>query len=256
MATWSRRRKTSYALFVLALFVIFVGIPAFKAFYVKPTCTDGIQNQNEQGVDCGGSCAVICSTSFIPAKTLWTRADKTADGFYNLGAYIVNRNTDAAVTKAPYIFKVYDTEGILIGERRGSVTIAPYRNVLAFEAAFPTGKKIPSRVTFEWLGELAWKEAEDTGLGLVIRNRNFTQDSTGPRIDAEIVNSTLYRIDDIELYVIMYDEKGNTLGFSKTVIDEIPRGGMYPAAFTWAFPRSSAVTTIEIIPIAPPRYTD
>lgn len=36
------------------------GGPNCKACYVEPTCFDGVQNHDEEGVDCGGSCELAC----------------------------------------------------------------------------------------------------------------------------------------------------------------------------------------------------
>lgn len=44
----------------------FVGIDNVSLMLIAPTCTDGIQNGDETGVDCGGSCTA-CAAGNIPA---------------------------------------------------------------------------------------------------------------------------------------------------------------------------------------------
>ena len=53
------------------------GGPNCQACEVAPTCTDGIQNGNEEGVDCGGSCPTPCDTSGVIEVTESISSDVT-----------------------------------------------------------------------------------------------------------------------------------------------------------------------------------
>lgn len=57
-----------------------IGMPAIAFdnvwFQDSPTCTDGILNQDEEGVDCGGPCSTNC---VYPGQYAW---DFTNDGYY------------------------------------------------------------------------------------------------------------------------------------------------------------------------------
>lgn len=49
---------------VSVLFVMMFFITCKKT---QSTCTDGIKNGNEEGVDCGGECSLVCNPSSAPA---------------------------------------------------------------------------------------------------------------------------------------------------------------------------------------------
>jgi|GEM_PF-2937145 len=77
-----------------------------------PSCSDGIQNQGETGIDCGGPCSAcgtnlcagITSTSYLPLK-------KTYNWTYNItGAsfYVVRRANDSLLFSGNYYYKVTD----------------------------------------------------------------------------------------------------------------------------------------------------
>ena len=57
-----------------------------------PTCTDGKQNGDELGVDCGGGCVDFCSNQITMPTVLWSRAFPVTTNVYNATAYIENKN--------------------------------------------------------------------------------------------------------------------------------------------------------------------
>lgn len=72
-----------------------VSAVAQNCMAAAPTCTDGIQNGNEEGVDCGGSCAACPSNNDCPDEFVGTLP--TTSGTYNY----LNTNSiqsDATVT--------------------------------------------------------------------------------------------------------------------------------------------------------------
>jgi hypothetical protein len=48
----------------------------FGFFYTPANCFDGFLNNNELGVDCGGSCTLICPFTVIPPKVVWAEVLK------------------------------------------------------------------------------------------------------------------------------------------------------------------------------------
>ena len=64
--SWAARRRLIISFIVggvLILLLIFIG---YKTFYRIPTCTDNKENQDETGIDCGGSCKP-CKVKIIPS---------------------------------------------------------------------------------------------------------------------------------------------------------------------------------------------
>ena len=59
-----RIKKIVYGVFWNALLLGIVILVYITWLVPKPSCTDGIQNQNETGVDCGGSCTA-CSLKHL-----------------------------------------------------------------------------------------------------------------------------------------------------------------------------------------------
>jgi hypothetical protein len=89
--------KTSIPLLLLFLFSILV-ITCKKEDTSKSTCVDGIQNQGETGVDCGGPCPACNST--VTTATVVTSAATSITGSSAESGGIITSTGGGAVTTA------------------------------------------------------------------------------------------------------------------------------------------------------------
>lgn len=250
MSSWSKRRKNTYLLVIAVLLVGAVGVPAFVYFYDAPTCFDGMMNGNERGIDCGGSCERLCSSSFLPASVAWTRFEEVAPKLYNIAAYVVNPNTDGEAKNVPYHIALYDRDGLLIMDFPGSMTLPPHRNTLAFKGAVSTGERIPAKVFFEFTGIPDWRKQSDTLASLQVLDKKYSETENSASLLVGLRNSGLIPIGRIAVYVVLYDKDGNSIGFSKTVVDGIAPRSNVLAPFTWPVNRNGRVISIEVLPVA------
>ncbi len=249
MATWSSRRKSRYALAVIATLVIFVGIPTFLFFYEKPTCFDSKKNGGEFGIDCGGKCSRLCQSAFLPPRIEWggAKIEKLSGSLYNVAAYIVNPNVFGAAVDVPYKMELYDDRGILITEKKGKVTLYPHRNSLAFETAINVNESIPTRATFEFTSAPEWFKSDDVLGSISVLEKKYQEDVSGSSLEVILENRGLKDYRNIEVSVVLYDGVGNVIGFSQTEIDSILAKGKEIAPYTWSINRNGQVISEEII---------
>jgi hypothetical protein len=255
MATWSSRRKLLYGGSIFAIIAGVIGTVFFFYFYKPPTCFDGARNGKEQGIDCGGICAKLCQGAFLTPKIEWGggKAEKVADGLYNLASYIINPNTTVAALNVPYKFTLFDYKGILIAERQGYIDIPAHRNTLVFESAVSVGKRVPTKVTFEFLAPPLWFKSHDTIGGLVVVDKKYAEDEKMSSLEIHLENKDLVPYQNITVGAVLYDANDNVIGFSKTIVDSLPaQGGKEVAPFTWPLSRNGKVVTIEAIPVVDP----
>ncbi|MDQ2933033.1 MAG: hypothetical protein M3Q80_01490 [bacterium] len=249
MSSWSKRRKTLYASVIGIVLIGAVILPAFLIFYRAPTCTDGVQNGKEGGIDCGGSCRRLCQDTFMSASPAWTRFEEVAPGLYNVAAYIVNPNIEGEAYRVPYRLAFYDNEGIIITDSHGFVTIPPHRNTLAFQGAVNVGKSIPVKVLFEFSKAPNWEKRADSLSALSITDKKYTDEEDSSSLSVTLKNNSVKPIFDTTIFVILYDKDNNALGFSKTKLDEIPAQSSAVAPFTWPISRDGKVISIEVLPV-------
>lgn len=250
MSSWSQRRKSVYALIVGIIIVGAIIVPGFLYFYHAPTCSDGVRNSNEQGVDCGGRCQRLCQSSFLAPSLAWTRFEEVAPSLYNLAAYIVNPNIDAEAINVPYHIALYDNRGVLITDTTGFVTLPAQRNTIAFQGAINVSKRIPAKALFEFTASPDWHKKKDGLSAIAIGEKKYLEDEIGSSLTVVMKNTSVQPLINIGVYVVLYDKDGNALGFSKTSLDEIPAQGSTIAPFTWPINRKGAVISIEVLPVA------
>lgn len=249
---WSTRKKMGcigIMVIVLAAVVAYFG---YKLFLSTPaTCSDNKQNQNEQGIDCGGVCARICPFQAKTIVPLWSRVFPITKGVYSVVAYVENQNVTGGVQKINYEFRVYDDQNILASEPVvGSTFIGPNDKTAIFESPIQTGNRIPKNVFFKFTSQPNWVTVDEKYQVPQLTSRNIvlTSEDTAPKLSADIVNDTLFDYRDIPVIAIVYDIDNNAINVSQTFIENLPQQSIQKASFTWPQKFNRPVGRIEIIP--------
>ncbi len=247
--SWGTTRRNT----VLFAIILFVGIPiaaiAFILFYEPANCFDTKQNGSETGIDCGGSCQLLCTNQMVEPVVLWERSFRVSDGVYNLLAYIENPNTNGYVRNAQYSFKMYNKEGVLIGERVGQVSIAPKSARPIIENGVKTFEQIPTKVSFEFTAPLTYEQAKPKDSLVVIKDEIIENTEKSPRVKAKIQNLSLKKLENIDVIVLVYDVFDNVLGTSSTFVKTLNPEEISDIVFTWPQVFTDEVGRIELIPI-------
>ncbi len=227
---------------IIAILVGFVTLGWYAFFYTPPSCTDGIQNQDERGVDCEGMCANLCSTPRVDA--LWTRALKVTDGVYHGVSLIKNPlplSTGAGLT---YTLSLYDEGNILVAERRGTFDLDPGETRVIFEPNIVTGSRVPVRAFMKIDGG-QWERAEVAKTP--IRVIPGTVDQAALTLGATLENTTAVAVNNIIADALLYDQDGIVVAASETRVPVIPGRARQDVTFTWATSFTKMVTTSDII---------
>ncbi|MEX2515283.1 MAG: hypothetical protein WD335_04110 [Candidatus Paceibacterota bacterium] len=232
--------------------VIIAGIIYSVIFFPDPTCSDGIQNQGEVGVDCGDVCGGICQAPLPEVDIVWDRSFQVSDSIYNAVAYIENPNTDLVAYDVPYRFQIYDTNNILITERRGEMDILSQPITAAFAAGINTRDREVGRTEFEFTENPFWEEPNFETLRFEIRNRDFDL-TDNPRLSLDILNSNTQPVRNIVLTAFIFDTNGDAVHVSQTTVSDLGIQESESVIFTWREPFSEedgVSYQIEIVPVS------
>lgn len=248
--TWSGRRKFIYILSSIALLLVVVGVPGFFAFKNTPSCFDNKQNQNEQGVDCGGECMKLCKASLDPLTKNWQRSFKVSDTSYTAAAYLNNRN-NAEAFGVPYTFTLYDSDNQIITTREGKAYIPPApKPIYIIETGIDVGEKVPVHTLFEYKDTFNWLAVRKPQPELIVKNPQRVPSSLGELITATITNPTFNEVKLVRITVIVYDTQGNALAASKSLLSNLKGESEQQVSFTWPAKFTQAVSKIEVTPTA------
>jgi len=250
--TWALRRQLLYVAIVVAFFVVFGFLIIYPKINKAPICTDGKQNGDETGIDCGGTCPVACTFQVDKVSILWSRAFRVVPGRYNAVAYLENHNKNTVINKITYRFRFADKDNIYIGKREGSTYVPPSGNFAVFEPAIDMGNSIPIYTTFEFAEMPIWiqvPEEKINQLKVFVSNIKLENEATSPILSATIKNNSLFQIPEINIVAILYDQAGNAISASRTYLDVLQGEENAEINFTWPEAFSEKVIAKEIIPM-------
>jgi len=236
---------------VLGIGLVFLAIMIVPKFLVAPSCTDGNQNGDEIGKDCGGSCVTYCKEQVAPILVRWSRSFETTDNVYNIVAYLENQNLDAGA-RFNYEFKLYDAENVFVSRIEGTENISPNGRSVIFVPTVVTGNRIPKRTTLTIVGEPVWRKISIdtiTKANVSVSSFEIQNPTSDPKLTAIIKNETLFPIGSFPVNAILYDASGNAFAVSQTVIDGLLPQATANAYFSWPLPFKEAPARTEILPL-------
>lgn len=250
--TWAFKRQLLY----VGILVVFLGVLAFLLVspYINkaPSCADNVQNGDELGVDCGGSCSKVCTFQVDQISVLWARTFEVIPGRYNAVAYLENHNKDAAIYKIKYKFRFADKNNIYIGKRDGETFVPPGGKFAIFEPGIGVGNSIPVYTNFEFTETPVWNTVSADTLSQVkvfVSDIKLENQNTNPHLSAVVKNDSLFVVPEVSIVALLYDQNGNVVSSSRTYLDSLAGEESTDINFTWPEPIQGNIVAKELIPM-------
>jgi|SRR3989338_4305831 len=249
--SWAGERRAT--IIAIASFVVLAAllILGFSIFYDTPTCTDRKQNQDEDGIDCGGSCTTLCSFQVEDAPVVsFVRALTPQMGRTDIVAQIENRNETAEAVDAPFLLEVYDANRRLIAKKTIQVDLPPETTVPIYLADVAPRESVAAQAFLVPDTEsIVWRKVSGERIFLPTVTQILIAEGDAPRVTATLVNPLARVIYDITLIAIVRDASGNVIAASQTVVSALPSQGTAPVTFTWNTPFSAFSPRVDIYPV-------
>ncbi|MCR4310956.1 MAG: FxLYD domain-containing protein [Candidatus Taylorbacteria bacterium] len=247
---WSTRRQLIYlAGFLLLVFGVISSV-YFIFFRTPSTCFDGVLNQEELGIDCGGGCQAVCVSEVSSPIKRWARVFQVRDGLYDVAALIENPNKNIGAREFKYTFRVHDKDAILITDKSGTVFLNPNEQMVVFESGINAGNRVPARAFIEFdLSRQKWQriDPDSQGVNLVVSNTNLVG-GDNPSLSANITNSGDADVADVFVTAVVYDDDNNAVGVSSTFINYLSKDQTRNIFFDWPNSFTRPPTSFEIFP--------
>ncbi|MDE2071286.1 MAG: hypothetical protein KGI70_00950 [Patescibacteria group bacterium] len=227
--SWSGRRQLLYtAVAGIAALVVLVFL--YESFLTSaPSCFNNKQDGTEAGVDCGGTCALLCPNQTVPAQVLWSRSFQTGLHTYTAAAYIENRNPGAGAKGVPYTFDLYDDQNELVLERTGTVDLPPTQNIPIVVPNINVGNRTVTKTLFSFAVQPVWERT--TTPQLPLSSQLLSTD--GSTLEVTISNPTPQDARHVTVAAVLYDTQGTARGASITVLERLLKKSDEPLVFTW-----------------------
>lgn len=228
--SWSKRRKFLYTgvgavIAVAALVAVYI-----QFFTTVPVCFDGIQNGDEHGIDCGGSCALFCTDQVRPPVVIWARVFEVGPSTYTAAAYVRNPNPGAATRNVAYSFQLFDDKNLLVTERTGAIDIPAVQTVPFIDTNINVGNRTVTHALFAFSEEPRWYKAPSVP-HLRVRNQYLSADAS--ELSATVANDSINNVDRVTIVAVLFDADGIARAASRSVLQRVPRKGSQDVTFTW-----------------------
>ncbi|MFA5925700.1 MAG: hypothetical protein WC831_02095 [Parcubacteria group bacterium] len=238
------------AVYVVIFSLLAVGF--YSLFSANPTCSDGTKNQNEEGVDCGGSCSAVCEK--IPdvenIQVIEKNILPAGDGQYDVLARISNPNTQFGIADLEYSFDLLDGAGKIVGQSEGKNFILPSQEkyILAFNL---TSSSEPKDLNFK-IRSFRWTKFSEYEEPLVqVYSKEFNFVSAGSNfatLKARIKNLSDYDFRNITVSTIIRNDQNVPVALNQTNVNDVKVNEEREIVFNWgrSFEISQEAPKIEI----------
>ncbi len=234
MLAWGSRRRLLY-LGSAAVVLFMLSVWAYLTYFnTPPTCFDGRQNGLEAGVDCGGSCSLLCSDAVHQPNPLWWRAFQVASSTYTAVTYVENSNVGAGARHVHYVFQLLNKDNQLVAERDGVTDLPPVQTIPIVETGIDVGYNKDLHVFFGFSGPIQWNKIFAADLpSLTLGKESLSSDGT--RLTATISNDSFVDANKLTVLAVLFDQRDNALAASKSVLNVAAKSSS-PVIFTWPQP--------------------
>ena len=218
-----------YGLFYLAIFGAI-----FYWFYspsLKPSssCSNGIQDVGEQGIDCGGTCSKACTAAQLSAITSGpAMVFHPTPSSVSVMVQVQNPSQIFAARKFYYKFTLLDNSGNQVpgGEISGEsfVYASEIKYVAEFNKPFADSSKIVA-ADFSIIGQPDWVSNSLFGKpNLSLQNSSTSVAANEVDIAGSIINNDTVSVSNVNIFAIIYSKLGRPAGISKTELNGIMPG--------------------------------
>ena len=214
------------------LLVVLAAMIWFGFLAGAPSCFDGKQDGAETGVDCGGTCSLLCPDAARAPVVLWARAMETASSTYTAVAYVQNNNPSAAARAVKYSFQLFDADNKLVVERDGVTDVPPEAMIPILETSIDTGNRDVTRALFSFASVPVWNSIPAQSIPqLRVSGQMLSAD--GAKLSATIDNTSLADAPRVAVVAVLFDANGVAQAASKSIIPVISHQSSAPVVFTW-----------------------
>lgn len=222
------------------LFLIAFGI--WNGTLKEPaTCTDGIRNQNEIAVDCGGPCVSCVIKNLLPLREAGEpRVLSLTDGRAVALFEVKNPNTTHHANSFSYDIVVRDLNKVKLESFSGTDTLFAGETRMLFEP------KVSARANNIGSIELIFKDPEWRAAdefvppSLVLSDIATEKDGGTVRVSGTVRNESALIAREVRVLAIVYDQFGYELFASQTKLTAV--GGFTETPFSVPFPQDEGLS--------------
>jgi hypothetical protein len=223
--------------FVLILGGVSYGV--YSSLAPKMSCTDGIKNGTEEGVDCGTlACGKVCEPAIMPINIISSQFFKVGQGDYDFVAQISNQNDSYGASRIEYSIDAFNYHGFtyILPNQTKWVVLTSLKSSVDIESA----QLIINKVQWEKLN------MPNNEVNFALRRKDYRFTSKGSELEVVLYNNSNYDFDKIDVAVILFDDTGSMVGVNKTDIRTFTSKSERGFTVVWPFILQENIISQEV----------
>lgn len=216
-------KQAIYGVCYLALLALVLW-GGFRAFVPGPSCSDGVLNQNEERVDCGGPCSP-CAAQAEALRPGEVQVFSTEGGRTVFLVQVINPNAAYAAASFSYSFAMMDGAGRTLWSTPSKIDrIHASERRYLFEPEVPVSFSSAGRVALVLSG-VEWRQASELPRAELSALRIATDvGADGIRVRGEVENRSPFGVRGVKIVALLLDRFGGPLFAAQTALDEVAGG--------------------------------
>ena len=250
--SWASRRQFIIISVICALAAALIAAVVIPIVYDTPSCTDRKQNQDETGIDCGGSCARVCAVDVLAPSVSFVRPLSPSQGRTDVIAYITNPNRESAATGVRFTVELYGTDGTVIAKKDGTTDLPPGSTVPVYMPNIFSGNLAVARAFLVFdPASLIFSKYDDQRIIPRYNDDAQIAGTDAPRIVASFSNPSAKVLRDIPVVATVFDASGNAIAATQTLLSELPSQGRAQVIFVWNEAFSATPARVDVVSVVP-----
>ncbi len=227
-------------LFIGLVFILIlggIGYGIYAGLATKVSCTDGIKNGQEEGLDCGIlACGKACEPAIMPISIISSQFLKVGQVNYDFVAQVSNPNSSYGASRVEYS----------LGSTSGSFYILPGQTKWLVLTALNISGEIGDIKLV--INNAQWEKLDmpNNIVNFVLRRKDYHPNQNGTELDAILYNDSNYDFDKIDVSVVLFDDTGSIVGVGKTDIRTFISKSERGFNVAWPFALSGNVSRHDV----------
>jgi hypothetical protein len=246
-------KKSLITAVFITIAILFIAALYFIFFYQTPTCTDGVKNGQEGGVDCGGKCANVCE-EIVAGQPFTIEEVAIVPGGrdrYDVLGRIYNPNDTEGASSFRYMVELKNGSGQVIATRTGESFILPQERKTLIEIGIES-LEVPTQATLR-IEDISWERFSgyQDRPNINIYQKRYNQISGGVGFGEAfglVSNESPFDFRTLTVKVILRDSTGKALAANSTEMRTVTSGEERDFRLVWpeAFPGAVESVDMEV----------
>jgi hypothetical protein len=220
------------------IFTLIVGGVVYGVNYLnseRPTCSDGVKNGKEEGVDCGAlACGVECPPQFLPLEVSNIDVLEVLQGDYDFVAEVYNPNQDYGTAEAVYDLVLYGANDREIYRNEKSFYILPNQTKYIVESSIAvSGEALRAEMEIK---SIQWEKLDLIGaVDFYIQNQDRSVLDGKSELYGIAFNNSDFDLDRVDITVVFTNSGGDIVAVGMTHVRTLLAHTQRQFVVAWPF---------------------